>query len=379
MNKVVGITGSGMIGRDPFDKSCWSKSGYNFFTGCRDRGMLHRAFGVEAPTPIRQLLMLKNFSFDRKTWVSKFYIDADYYRALTKAVKNALEPDDFNHAALQLGAIYNIPAVVDGRMPCYSYHDGNLAQLLASPYRNPKLGAKKLDAALKFESEVYQGMDKIFTMSEYLRLSFIEEFSIPEERVHHLGVGINLENIPPEIKRDYSHQSILFIGVDFYRKGGKQMLHAFQQVRKRLPNASLNIIGPNSLSEPAELMKGVNHLGYLNRDIPEQKKQFDYAFEKASILILPSLYEPFGIAAIEAMVNQLPPLLPNSWAFPEMVTPGENGELYEQGNIDDMVDKMEQMLDNPEQLKLMGDAGRKKVLNHYTWDHVLDRLQGFIS
>jgi hypothetical protein len=78
MKKIIGVVGSGMIGRDPFDPRCWSRSGYNLFTKLRERDHLRRAFGVEVPHPLRGLLMLRNFLPDRRLWAQRFHLDPAY-------------------------------------------------------------------------------------------------------------------------------------------------------------------------------------------------------------------------------------------------------------------------------------------------------------
>ena len=86
--KIVGVVGSGMVGRDPFDPRCWSRSGYNLFTRLRGAGRLRRAFGVEVPHPLRGLVMARNFRPDRRLWAQRFNLDPLYYRLLTGRIES---------------------------------------------------------------------------------------------------------------------------------------------------------------------------------------------------------------------------------------------------------------------------------------------------
>jgi len=88
---------------------------------------------------------------------------------------------------------------------------------------------------------------------------------------------------------------------------------------------------------------------------------------------MPSLYEPFGVAPLEAMVYELPCVLTNRWALKEMVTPGENGDLVECGSAHDIEAKLATLLGDPAGLQRMGEAGRERVLNYYTWPRAIDR------
>jgi glycosyltransferase involved in cell wall biosynthesis len=373
--KLVGVLGSGLIGTDPFERQSWSGSSYFFFTALKARGRLHRAFGVEAPAWRRWFLIARNFRRDREAWRRHFYLDTAYRDALTHAIGRRLEADDFGHDFLQLGALYDVPALLDGRARCFSYHDGNLAQSLRSPYVPQALDARKVENALAFERRVYHGMTRIFTMSEYLRQSFIRDFGVPPGRVVTVGAGINLDAVPAyrEGKR-YDRQELLFIGKDFERKGGWVLLEAFRAVRDRCPAATLHLVGPRELTVPPGLAGGVEFHGFLDKDDPADVARLEELFRRSCLFVMPSLYEPFGIAPLEAMVHQVPCVVTDGWALREMVTPGETGDLAERGRPEDLADKLVALLADPDGLRRMGESGRRLVLERFTWDKVAWRL-----
>jgi starch synthase len=379
IKKLIGVIGSGLIGRDPFDEKSWSGSSKYFFDMCAKFGILERAIGVEAPLYLKLPLMLKNFSFDIGLWRQIFYLDIRYYKALTKAICKRLRSDDFFSNIIQIGGIYNVPECVKGKNKCYSYHDGNLAQALKSPYMPKTIPRSTINKALDYERNVYHNMDKIFTMSEYLRRSFIEDFDVHEDKVKTIGAGINLDEIPDVREKDYEKKNILFIGVDFYRKGGIQLLKAFRIVKEAFPKAELHIIGPKKLEIDHRLGSGIKFHGFLSKKDPKQRQLFDSIMRDSSIFAMPSLYEPFGIAPLEAMVYEIPCILTNDWAFPEMVQPGVNGELVECGNVNELADKIKFLLGNPDLLHFLGKNARNIVLTNYTWDIVVKRLIKGIS
>lgn len=373
--KLVGVLGSGWIGRDPFDRRAWSTLSYHFFTALKNQGMLHRAFGVEAPKFLRALLMVKNFRPRRDVWQHRFYLDPAYRNALTAAIRRKIEPDDFQHEFLQLGAMYDVPSLLAGRTRCFSYHDGNLAESLRSPNFPQGVGSRVIDRALDYEKRVAAGIAIVFTMSDYLRQSFIRDYGVAEQRVITVGAGINLEEAPqPQPDKNYDTQEILFVGVDFERKGGWELLKAFRGVRGRYAAAKLHILGPRELSIPTELQPGVDFHGYVSRGTPEGRARADAIFRRCSLFVMPSRYEPFGVAPLEAMVYQLPCVVTNRWALREMVTPGFNGELVECESAGDIEAKLTGLLSDPGRLKTMGDAGRERVLGYYTWPKVVGRM-----
>lgn len=373
--QLVGIIGSGLMGRDPFDRRSWSTSSYYFFSALRRRGALARAFGVEVPRLRRFGFIARNFHPHRETWRSQFYNDTGYRDALTAEIAGRLQPADFDQDFLQIGAMYDVPGLVRGRAACYSYHDGNLAEALRSPYAPRGLDPRGVERALAYERSVYRGMTRVFAMSEYLRRSFIDDFGVPPARVAAVGAGINLEAVPdPVPDRRYDTGEVLFIGVDFPRKGGWELLRAFRAARARVGRATLHVVGPPTVAIPPGLEAGVTLHGYLDKNDPADRSRLDGLFRRCSLFVMPSLYEPFGIAPLEAMVNQLPCLVTDGWALKELVSPGETGDLVACGSVDDLAAKLTALLADPEGLRRMGEAGRRRVLERYTWDRVIDRL-----
>ena len=378
--KLVGIIGSGRIARDPFDRNGWSGGSRFFFEELQRQQRLQRAFGVEVPAWKRYFYMARNFHPRRLVWREHYYMDLGYRRALTREIAKNLTPEDYQHHLLHVGAIYDVPALAAGKTRCFSYHDGNLAALTGSPYAPKGLSGKRIDRAMAFEKKVVHGCTMIFTMSEYLRQSFIKDFDMPPERVLAVGGGINFDVIPePFPDKRHDTREILFIGIDFPRKGGKQLLEAFRGVVERYPDATLHIVGPKELQiDPADA-RGVVYHGFLSKFNPEHQAKLTDLFRRSSLFVMPSLYEPFGIAPLEAMVYEIPGIVTNAWALKELVTPGVTGDLVECGSAEDLREKMIKLLADPDALRRMGRAGREMVLNYYTWDKVVQRLTAAVD
>jgi glycosyltransferase involved in cell wall biosynthesis len=364
-----------LIGYDAFDRHCWSGISYFFFSELQRRGRLHRTVGVEVPTLQRYGLMARNYRRDRRTWRFQYYMDPCYRRALTHEVGRRITPEDMTHDFLQLGAMYNVADVVSGRTRCYSYHDGNLAEAVRSPYGPKDLDPRKVEAALAYEREVYQKIDCVFAMSEYLRQSFISDCGVRPERVFNIGAGINLETIPaPFPGKAYDSGDILFIGVDFARKGGYELLEAFRVVHARRPKTTLHLVGPSVLRIPDSQRAGVVHHGFLSKSHPADFAKLESLFRNACLFVMASRYEPFGIAPLEAMAYEVPALVTDRWALAEMVTPGETGDWVECENVDALTEKLDTLLSTPDVLARMGRLGRERVLSYFTWEKVVDRL-----
>jgi starch synthase len=371
--KLVGVIGSRAIGTDPFDRRSWSGISFYLFSELQRRNALQRAFGVEVAHPRRALLMLRQFHPRHDVWRRQFYTSPSYRRSLTSEVSRHLTSSDFDSDFLQLGALFDLPGIVAGRTRCFSYHDGNLAQSSKSPFARRQLSQARLREGLAFERAVYQGVDLIFTMSEYLKRSFVEDFGIPGAKVVNVGGGVNLDSFPePFAGKKYDTKQVLFIGVEFERKGGPQLLAAHKRLREKHPGAVLHVVGPRTRPFPEQ--PGVVFHGYLHKTDPREAEILRTLFEKCSVFVLPSLYEPFGIAPLEAMLHEIPAIVSRGWALQENVQPGMTGEHVDPGAVDELTEKLVAALADPGKLMEMGQRARQYVLERHTWPRVIERM-----
>ena len=331
-------------------------------------GILDRAVGIKVPRLHNSFLLAKNFNPSRSVWRTHYYFDPAYRRALSQA---ASQISVTSSLLFQTGHMFSLPDVFP-KKKCISYHDANLAVNLNSGFGFEGVSRRRVDQSLRYEKQTAGQMAAIFTMSEYVRQSFIADYGVPAERVFDVGAGINLTDFPAEDPhKDYTAPRILFVGIEFVRKGGPQLLQAFRIVRDAIPAAELHIVGPAKLKD---LSSGVIFHGHLSKANPGEKHKLESLFRDSTLFVLPSLYEPFGIAPLEAMLYQLPCLVTDAWALRETVTPGFNGDLVPKGSVDGLAAKLLQLLSNPDGLATMGRQGRERVLRQYTWSAVVDRM-----
>ena len=359
---------------DPFDPLTWSGSSRFFFRECEKRGVLLRAFGVDAPRFMKYACALLNYSRNGVKWRRKFYMDVRYRRSLTAQIGKRLRDDDYRADFMQIGAMYDVPSLVRGRSKCFMYSDGNFAMSLRSPYFPSGISVARIDRTLAYEKSVYSRLDMIFTMSDYLRRSYMDDFGVDPERVVCIGAGCNLDELPAEIgEKDYGNGAVLFIGADFERKGGRDLLRAFSVVRAQVPHATLHIVGP---PKPADAIAapGIVWHGFLRKAVPSDAEVLNRLFQQATVFVMPSLYEPFGIAPMEAMSYAVPCIVSNTCALPETVKQGITGEVVECGQWEELAQVIVRLLKDPARLRAYGTAGRESVQQGGTWHAVLERM-----
>jgi glycosyltransferase involved in cell wall biosynthesis len=93
------------------------------------------------------------------------------------------------------------------------------------------------------------------------------------------------------------------------------------------------------------------------------------------IFVLPSGEESFGIAFIEAWACGKPVIGTRSGAIPTVIAEGQDGLIVKYGDADELAQAIQTLLQAPERRETLGNAGRKKVLENYTWEIVTDQLR----
>src|SRR5205823_11274528 len=154
------------------------------------------------------------------------------------------------------------------------------------------------------------------------------------------------------------------------------LIEAFRRVREQIPEASLLVAGPSSLvvREP-----GITVLGDLNKNEPEGWAALANAYGSADVFCLPTRFEPFGIAFIEAMYFGLPCIGTNAWAVPEMIADGETGFTVPIDDVPALTDRLLRLLNDSALARRMGQAGRTRAECYFTWEGVVQRMMQAIG
>jgi len=220
------------------------------------------------------------------------------------------------------------------------------------------------------ERETYQHATRNLTMSGHVRRSMIEDYGVAPERVVCVYAGSNTGGEALRLENDgYGNQNILFVGIDWERKGGPQLLRAFEIVRAKYPGARLTLVG----AAPKVILSNCQVLGPL----PLEEVRRQYA--RASIFCLPTRIEPFGIAPLEAMMQKLPVVVTRVGALPDFVQDGVNGRLVPPDDVGALAGALMELLGAPEVCRRFGEAGHALVSERYHWEAVGRRIRQVIQ
>lgn len=325
----------------------------------------------------RMLAAGLSFAPNRKRWGVKYHLgNVGYGFRSRKAAGIIAQHRAATDCILQIGATFEPTG--RGTIPYTMFCDSNIVTSLEGAKYGVSdtawLSSSEFEAIRRRETPIYQNAACIMTISEWLRRSFIEHFSVPADRVVTVGAGPNLDlkKVPePRVKPRDGAPTILFVGKQFERKGGAYLLEAFKLVRQQMPDARLIIVGPvtSPSSDP-----GVEWIGNLNKNTEEGWARMAAAYGDADVFCLPSLFEPFGIVILEAMFFGLPCVGTAEWAIPEMIADGETGYTVPRANAAALAERFLELLKDRTRAHQMGLAGRKRAQERFSWPSVAARM-----
>ena len=219
---------------------------------------------------------------------------------------------------------------------------------------------------MQLETEVANRAHTVFTMSEHARRSFIDDYGCSADRVFNVGTAMAL---PPSdlADRRWTAPTALFVGVDFVRKGGPELLAAWPAVRRSLPGAQLIVVGPRT--RPVRLPSGVRWLGRV-----DDRMQLARIYDEASLFVLPSRFDPMPWVLGEAMGHGLACVVTPSCGMPELVKDGITGSIVPSVDAGRLAETVSGLLADPVTLERMGRAGHAMVTNMARWTDVADRM-----
>jgi starch synthase len=326
----------------------------------------------------RYLAAAATFSRDRHRWGTRYHLSTlPFHLRSRRADRLVAARGPRLDAIVQVGATFQVhPA---HGTPYFLCCDSNIRMAeygARTGYSDAApLTPSEVEGVQRRERAVYRGAAAIFALSERLRRSFIEDFGIPADRVRAIYAGPNFDPgrvvTAPRTRPDTHPPTVLFVGLQFHRKGGDVLVESFRQVRMRLPTAELLLAGvPIGQVEGP----GIRCLGALDKNQPAGAAALAAAYASADVFALPTRFEPFGIAFVEAMHFGLPCIGPRAWAVPEIIADGETGFTVPVDDVDSLTDRLLRLLRDPTLARTMGEAGRERARRAFTWPQVVGRM-----
>lgn len=218
------------------------------------------------------------------------------------------------------------------------------------------------------------GAMRVIAVSQLTKNVIMRRYGVPDAKVSVVYNGVDLEPTQGEHVEGIQSRDkiVLYFGRITYQKGPEYFIAAAKRVLEMMPDVKFVVAGSgdqakNMIEMAASL--GIGHkvlfTGFLRgRDIKR-------IFAMADLYVMPSVSEPFGIAPLEAMSNDVPVLISKSSGVSEVLVHALKVDFWD---IDDMADKIIAVLRHPPLSQTLREHGAFEV-RKITWDGAASRCE----
>jgi glycogen synthase len=300
-----------------------------------------------------------------------------------------------NHAVVKLGS--RLPVDLDGWEPDVVHgHDWQLgwaADSLAARYGVPFVLTMHGTERVRHGGHLPVGhptdihsiewwlafqADLMLAPTRFIVEQLIVGFELAQDHVMHIPNGIDpaLWRPPGTWAVPERHRDPLVVswGRVQYEKGFQVLTRAVHALRGRVPDVRAVIAGRGSYLPELQTQVDVEGVS----DIVDLPGFLDDAslrrlVHQSGCVVIPSLYEPFGIVGLEALAAGAPLIVARTGGLAELVAGTHAGITFEPGNPDDLADAIEEVLTRDELAALLVANARDLVERTYAWDAIARR------
>lgn len=222
---------------------------------------------------------------------------------------------------------------------------------------------------------------RVITVSHYMAQQVHDFFKVPYDKLDTIPNGVTLPQTPPMdaneratfrriYARDYERIAY-YVGRIVHEKGIQVLIDAAPLILRQMPAIKFVIAGTGAALEGLRSYardRGVAEHFFFTGFIEDAVR--DKLYQVADVAVFPSLYEPFGIVALEAMAFGCPVVVSDTGGLSEFVRPHETGILTAPGNPDSLAWGILHTLQNPTWAAVRAANALNEVKHVYNWERI---------
>jgi starch synthase len=305
----------------------------------------------------------------RRHWATRTKMNPYYFRAMSTTVAHSIREQAGNDVdvVLMFESLYS-PGLGGKRTLPYVIYEDCTTAAASEGWPDWVPTSARTTEYHRLLVDYYHAAARILTSNELTRSSLINDYGIAPTQVIYVGQGCDwgkgVDRRSPAVDG-----RILFVGLDFERKGGKTLLEAFREVKKHVPHATLNLVGPNvTVADPGVSVIRPGHG-------KEVMRQF---YEEASVFVLPSLFDPMPNAAMEAMAFGIPTVVADGCGTVEIVADGKDALVVPAGDAVVLAERLTRLLLEPDYRDGIGKAGAETI-KRLSWESVAENARTILE
>ncbi|WNZ28994.1 MAG: glycosyltransferase family 4 protein [Candidatus Bathyarchaeota archaeon] len=222
--------------------------------------------------------------------------------------------------------------------------------------------------------------DRVIVCSQSMKNEICDHFNLPREKVDIIPNAIDAANYEIPVDRGAVRQSygvgwgeklILCVGRLVPQKGVEYFIRAIPLIAKRYPEAKFIIVGEgwsrDILEAEAQETGHGNKIAFTGF---ASDKQVIELMTSADVLVVPSVYEPFGIVALEGMATGVPVVASQVGGLAEVIDHDETGVFVYPRSPESLAWGIDKVLSDPDHAKYLTKNAKEKLHKAYSWEAV---------
>ena len=211
--------------------------------------------------------------------------------------------------------------------------------------------------------------------------SAVSDYGQPREKITlaYFGPNLDVKKISSHVFSFDGHLDLLFVGVDWKRKGGDIAVGACKWLNENGIDATLHVVGIKSLDPSISSLPYVANHGFLNKNNPEEYSKIMSLYNQADCFLLPTLAECTGISFCEASAYGLPCFTHDTGGVSDYVIEGQSGRLLPLGSTGEDFGRVIKNSIESGEMELFSKGARQVVDERLSWELWAETVAGVIE
>ncbi len=222
---------------------------------------------------------------------------------------------------------------------------------------------------LEMQKTVARQLDRIITVSDQAKRDIQRDFEVEPDRIRTVYNGIDTSTFRPVSGVARRPDFLLTTSNVMPMKGLSVLLKAFAALVPEYPHLELGVIGErDEMGMTDQLLQRLNISEQVTFHAQISTERMVELYSRATLAVVPSLYEGFGLPAGEAMACGAPVVATETGGLPEVV--GDHGVLVEPNDSNALAKGIARLLENPEKRSELSRRGRDRITSTFSWSRV---------
>ena len=217
----------------------------------------------------------------------------------------------------------------------------------------------------------YQARE-VICCSRFMAREVVDGFELPMDKLHLIPNGVDPGLWAPTAGTTVQREPLVLAwGRVQYEKGFQVLASAMAILRTKVPGIRCVIAGRGSYLPDLQShidLEGVSDIVQLAGFVPDTDLRT--LLHRAGCAVIPSLYEPFGIVALEAMAAGAPTIVARTGGLAEILDGTGAGLLFEPGSAEELAASIELVLTDATTAAALTDTAAQLLAEHYSWDAI---------